>query len=755
MSNVTINTNIIGTYNLSYTARDESNNISNKKRNLFILPNFITPTINLKPSILGMTRELASAVKPGSLLEFVDRGYIATDAYGNSSEDFPLIKQKVTTEHRRHSNKDDDEGTLIYSETNGIITLPEGVEDNGPITLKLKPKYLYLFNNGVSTPFYNSNWTPSNSDPQTVYFTVTYILSLPGHNPVSTTRKIYISDLGPPSITLATVSNPQYVEAGSNFTDTSTFNILENYWYIDNETSIPDGYSAGFSLPDGNNDPNGSIQIKDPSGQVQSSINTTTLGTWKITYTFYCLYTSDSSNISAANFVPYVIPIGDAISDPVNKTYILERDVIVRDTTPPTVDLKQIASESNPLTFGDSLNVNDRGRLYTKDDNTNGSNYNMYFWVPKNSSTKPSLQDVLPNVHVVGTYGSSTIPSGDAEIIIRDNAGSQQNFTVVVTIVTPPNISLPSGHPNILRTSIGTDFNDSVDYNIYPIAGTENNPAEYTIIYDVRDAQNNLTRISRRLYIIDRTIPNITFSSFDNLVPSFTTTNNGLVYGKGTSTVGQTNNTRLLFASDVTETSYQDEFGDIVSKKVSYTTNPLTFVQGYRKDRPQNVFLVSYNTTSNRYQLKTFYNKNFVPSGENSDNPIRIAVEEKEYQQVNFSVNNKYTVYYFDMSHTSLSGRNKIRFVPSGGFGLGVTDTYVESYELTPPGTYHSYFSQNFYNANSDAGLNDGNEIFIEEYVNGSWQPASTNALHNDIELVTYNPNSGGDDGLDDGWTLI
>ena len=132
MSNININTSIVGTFNINYIANDESDNISESNRNIYILPNVNNPYINLKSGNFNINRMLIQATKPGSSNLYTDPGFIAHDQYNNSSEDFELIKNLVTIEHRRHSNKNDNTGVLIYSEVNGNITI-QNVVDSGKI----------------------------------------------------------------------------------------------------------------------------------------------------------------------------------------------------------------------------------------------------------------------------------------------------------------------------------------------------------------------------------------------------------------------------------------------------------------------------------------------------------------------------------------------------------------------------------------------------------------------------------------------
>ena len=742
MSSKTINRTNIGTYNVSYITTDEAGNSTTKDRNIFILSNIIQPTIQLKTNIHQLNRTLLSAVKPSSPIDYNDLGYIATDAYGNSSEDFPMLKRKVTTEHFEHTDKDDINGRLIYSETNGVENIPNGVDHPGKITQKVKSNYVYLFKDGILSSFYDNNWTPSNDDYQTAYFSIKYTFNLPGFNPVSVTRKIYITDVSPPLINIASVTNPEQIEAGSIFADNVTFNIIENYWYFDNQT-VPSGGAIGFSYPDGNNDPNQSIVIKDPSGTTRNSINTSVLGDWQIYYYFYATY--NTSSVNGANYVPYPnpkpIPV-DATNDNDNRRYQIVRTVKIIDTTPPEITLKKIGNgESNPLTFGS----NNSGKLYTTNDSTNGDNYNLYFWVPLNSSTKPSLQEVLPNIFVTGEFGSTVVPSEDAEIIIRDNAGQQQSFNVTVDITTPPNISIPAGTsvPTITRNSVGTDFNDAFDYNFFPIAGTESNPAIYTIRYTVKDQSENETTISRRLYIIDRSIPDIIFKNQTEPV-SFSTIGNGLIYNKNSRTTGLPIANKLVIADNNNETTYSDEFGDIVTKSIAFE-NSAQLISSYRKDRPQNVFLVSYDQPTDTYILKTFYNISYDPGTE-----VEIATETKESEIFFSPTLDAYPIYYFDLSDKSLTNRPLLLFEPLGNWGNNVSeaDRYKLPSSYSPQGTYHSFLECNFTGANSDAGPGT-NFIEIRERnsSNSEWVPAQLS-----VTLKTYDPNDIGN-GLND-WNL-
>ena len=439
---------------------------------------------------------------------------------------------------------------------------------------------------------------------------------------------------------------------------------------------------------------------------------------------------------------------GDATGDPLERSYVLVRNVNVTDTTPPiVVELKDIASESNPITFGS----NNSGKIYTKNDD-------IYFWIPNNSSTKPTLQDIIPNIYVIGEFGSSSVPSDNAEIIIRDNAGSSQNFSVSANIAR----SVPNGTNTpfpLSRSLVGTDFNDNYDYNHIPIAGTSASPAEYIISYSVSDESGNNTDISRKLYIIDVTLPVIVFKNLDldssnpndviPVIPEYTNSNNGVIYQKNSTSSGQSNNIRKLMANNTDETTYQDEFGDIISKKVAFITSEI--VPSYRKDRPQNVFLVSYNASTQSYVLKSFYNK-----GYEAGTTIRISAGTKENNVFFAPSRNEYPVYYFDLSHTSLANRPPILFVPSSNWGSGVNPQYVLPSQKTPQGTYHSFLKCDYTGANSEGGggfLNDGNTLELREYVNGQWSIPSGNPPL-DVTLETYDPNSTGEDGLDDDWGL-
>ena len=202
-------------------------------------------------------------------------------------------------------------------------------------------------------------------------------------------------------------------------------------------------------------------------------------------------------------------------------------------------------------------------------------------------------------------------------------------------------------------------------------------------------------------------------------------------------------------ANNTDETTYQDEFGDIISKKVAFITSEI--VPSYRKDRPQNVFLVSYNASTQSYVLKSFYNKGYV-----AGTTIRIATGTKENNVFFAPSRNEYPVYYFDLSHTSLANRPPILFVPSSNWGSGVNPQYVLPSQKTPQGTYHSFLKCDYTGANSEGGggfLNDGNTLELREYVNGQWSIPSGNPPL-DVTLETYDPNSTGEDGLDDDWGL-
>ena len=109
-----------------------------------------------------------------------------------------------------------------------------------------------------------------------------------------------------------------------------------------------------------------------------------------------------------------------AVSDFLTRSYLLSRQVVIGDSISPVIELKQICNTiSNPITFWS----NNSGKLYTENDSIYGDNYNMYFYIPLESSDKPTLEDILPNIYTIGEYGSSNIPSGNSEIIVRDNAG--------------------------------------------------------------------------------------------------------------------------------------------------------------------------------------------------------------------------------------------------------------------------------------------------------------------------------------------
>lgn len=723
MSNININTSIVGTFNINYIANDESDNISESNRNIYILPNINNPYINLKSGNFNINRMLIQATKPGSSNLYTDPGFIAYDQYNNSSEDFELIKNLVTIEHRRHSDKNDDTGILIYSEVNGNITIPN-VVDSGKINTSIKPEYLFLFINGDDSNFYNSDWAPDNLDYQTAYFSIKYILNIPGYNSVSVTRKIYITDTITPLISLANITNPEQVVRFDNFTDNVQFNKIESYWYFDDE-NIPNGFTSGFTTP--KSSIAGSIIIKDPSGNIQSSINTSIIGIWTIFYRFFSTYSTinlGGTPVNNANFIfDTTLDLNYANSDFLTKSYLISRQVVIGDSISPIIELKKIGNSlSNPITFGS----NNSGKIYTEDDSIYGDNYNMYFYIPLESSDKPTLEDVLPNIYTVGEFNSNNIPSGNSEVIIRDNAGSSQIFNVTVNINRPPNFSMPSNtpKPNITRNLIGTDFNDAYNYTFFPVGGTVSNPAEYIITYTVKDQSNNSSNISRRLYIIDRSIPDIIFNTFTSPISS-STINDGLIYNKGSTTTGFSQNKILVSAYNASETTYVDEFGDIILKNVSFQSPP-NFVNSYIKSRPYNTYLLEYNSNVSKYTIKTFYNLEVL------DN-IYFAARE-----LTINPDSSNTFYSFDVSHSSLTNRGALRFKPES-WGSGVSNTYTGPNSYTPQGTYHSYFTINFLNSNQAdqySGL-----VKLQEYNSSSSQWVDV-SITNNISINTYDPNT-------------
>ena len=217
----TVDTNVLGTYALTYTATDNSGNQATATRTVNVVDT-TTPVITL----IGDSQV---NIEVGST--YTDAGATATDNYDGdlSSQIFVVNNVDVNmlgsyTVTYSVSDSSSNAATVVTRTVNVVDQTAPTITILGGNQITIEAGSSYTDAGATATDNYNNDVTAditvtNTVDPNIIgSYTVTYTVSDASGNQATAVRTVIVEDSTPPSITLVG-SNPVSVEAGSSYSD--------------------------------------------------------------------------------------------------------------------------------------------------------------------------------------------------------------------------------------------------------------------------------------------------------------------------------------------------------------------------------------------------------------------------------------------------------------------------------------------------------------------------------------------------------
>lgn len=217
----TVDTNVLGTYALTYTATDNSGNQATATRTVNVVDT-TTPVITL----IGDSQV---NIEVGST--YTDAGATATDNYDGdlSSQIFVVNNVDVNmlgsyTVTYSVSDSSSNAATVVTRTVNVVDQTAPTITILGGNQITIEAGSSYTDAGATATDNYNNDVTAditvtNTVDPNTIgSYTVTYTVSDASGNQATAVRTVIVEDSTPPSITLVG-STPVSVEAGSSYSD--------------------------------------------------------------------------------------------------------------------------------------------------------------------------------------------------------------------------------------------------------------------------------------------------------------------------------------------------------------------------------------------------------------------------------------------------------------------------------------------------------------------------------------------------------
>ena len=302
----TVDTNVLGTYALTYTATDNSGNQATATRTVNVVDT-TTPVITL----IGDSQvniEVGSA--------YTDAGATATDNYDGDLSSQIVVVNNVDvnmlgsyTVTYSVSDSSSNAATVVTRTVNVVDQTAPTITILGGNQITIEAGSSYTDAGATATDNYNNDVTTditvtNTVDPNIIgSYTVTYTVSDASGNQATAVRTVIVEDSTPPSITLVG-SNPVSVEAGSSYSDAGA--------------TATDSYDGDLTS----------------SIATNNNVDINTVGSYTVTYTV----TDSSGNTATAT-----------------------RTVNVADTTAPVITI----SGANPVDVDLGTTYNDAGASAT------------------------------------------------------------------------------------------------------------------------------------------------------------------------------------------------------------------------------------------------------------------------------------------------------------------------------------------------------------------------------------------------------
>src|SRR6056300_1144418 len=541
-----VNTSIVGTYYVTYTASDQYQNSTTVYRRVDVIDS-TGPVITLEygdPLSVNYTIERYST--------YIDPGY-STDGGETVTVTGTVDTSVVGNYILNYSATDDQYNTTTVSRTvtvldttGPVITLEKG--DSEETTDYTVERYSTYTDPGYSADGGETVTLTSTVNMSVVGdYTVTYSATDDQNNTSSVVRNVYVRDTTAPIVTIIG-SNPDYVERGSNtpWVDAGSSSANED---IESTTLV------------------GTTTIRNPNDHVRSVINSSVLGDWTVTYV-RSDGTNTGSNVRTVTvrdtISPTITILGDdpcyveynsntwidqgssadetttvsvAITDPndigrteVSNTVIgtwlvtythtdvglntssATREVIVQDTVSPFVTI----TGSNPYYVERGTGTwTDEGSSVTDESTTTFTSRTI-----RNPSNV--VKDSIDNT-VIGDWEVTYVYTD-----IHQNTGSNVRI-VTVQDTTGPTVSISGDNPYYVeyKSNTWTDQGSTAtDYSTKSLTSvTIRNPSDvikssidntvigdWTVTYLYTDDYNNEGSEDRYVYVRDTTAPIVTIA---------------------------------------------------------------------------------------------------------------------------------------------------------------------------------------------------------------------------------------------------
>jgi len=530
-----VDTSVVGSYTLTYTATDDQNNKSSKTRTVEV-EDTTGPVITLAGANPLTVERYSTYSEPG--------------ATADGGEDVVItgtVNMNAVGSYTRTYTATDDEGNQsqvtrtvnVVDTTAPVITLI----GSNPLTVE---RYSTYSEPGATADGGEDVAITGSVDTDTVgSYTVTYTAVDDKGNKTQVTRTVEVEDTTGPVITLAG-ANPLTVERYSTYSEpgatanggetvniTGTVNTSVVGTYTRTYTATDDQYNTSSKTR--------TVEVVDTTGPV-----ITLSGANPFTVERYSTYSEPGATANGGETVNITGSVNTSVVGTYTRTYTATDDqnnkssktrtVKVVDTTGPVITL----SGANPLTV---------------------ERYSTY---SEPGATANGGEDVfISGTVIMNTVGSYTVTYTATD---DQNNTSSKTRTVKVVDTTAPVITLSGGNPlTVERYSTYNEPGATADGGeAVVISGSVDTDTvgSYTVTYTATDDQNNKSSKTRTVKVVDTTAPVITLIGSNPLtVERYATYNDpgSTSYGGGDVTVTSTVDTSIVGSYTVTYTATDDQ----------------------------------------------------------------------------------------------------------------------------------------------------------------------------------------------------
>ncbi len=496
-SSSTVNTDVVGTYSVVYSATDGHNNTSTATRTV-IVEDTTAPVITITGSQTITIERYA---------EYVDQGATTDDAAETTLTSSSTVNTDVVGTYSvvysatdGHNNTSTATRTVIVEDTTApVITI------TGSQTITIE-RYAEYVDQGATTDDAAETTLTSSSTVNTDVvgtYSVVYTAT-DGHNNTSTaTRTVIVEDTTAPVITITgsqtiTIERyAEYVDQGATTDDAAETTLTSSSTV---NTDVVGTYSVVYTATDGHNNTSTATRtviVEDTTAPV-----ITITGSQTITIERYAEYvdqgattddaaeTTLTSSSTVNTDVVGTYSVVYTATDGHNNTYTATRTVIVEDTTAPVITI----TGSQTITIERYAEYVDQGA--TTDDAA--------------ETTLTSSSTV--NTDVVGTY-SVVYTATDGH-----NNTSTATRTVIVEDTTAPVITLTGSQTITIEryaeyVDQGATTDDAAETTLTSSSTVNTDVVgTYSVVYTATDGHNNTSTATRTVIVEDTTAPVITIT---------------------------------------------------------------------------------------------------------------------------------------------------------------------------------------------------------------------------------------------------